>query len=127
MLSVASKVPKRHLYGRVIGDEAAVARVVATFCAFLIAQLTPLCTEALFNTNIEQCEALVRDKYLTNPWAMCMYSEAALWRFVFERKPEDWETGINRTKTAAAQAAVLQKRYKTKISKAEAEKCALYG
>lgn len=57
---------------------------------------------------------------------MCMFAEAALWRFVFERKQEDWDIAAVRSKTGAAQAVVLQKRYKCKMIKAEEEKAPLW-
>ena len=67
---------------------------------------------ALFDTRLDHVESLVRQKAQCNPWAMGLFAEAALWRFIFERKPEDFDTALSRLKMSAAMATVLIKRNK---------------
>ena len=78
--------------------------------------------ESLFDTRVDDCEALVRDYCQGNVWAMAMFAEAGMWRFIYERKNEDFEVAVQRMKTATAQAAVLIKRYKCKTDKKSLER-----
>ncbi len=72
---------------------------------------------ALFDTRLSECEAMTRPFCGNNLWGAALYAEAAMWRFIFERKPEDFETAVQRMKTSAAMAAVLQKRFRGKTDK----------
>merc|ERR1712137_1339239 len=68
--------------------------------------------EALFDTRLDDCEGLVRSSAENNPWAMSLFAEAGLWRYIYERKKEDFEVAMLRMKTSAAMAGVLMKRHR---------------
>lgn len=72
---------------------------------------------ALFDTRLDDVEALVRGQAASNPWAQSLHAEAALWRFIYERKPEDFEAALLRLKTSVAMATVLIKRNKSRADK----------
>jgi tetratricopeptide (TPR) repeat protein len=72
---------------------------------------------ALFDTRVSECEGMMRPHCANNLWGAALYAEAAMWRFIFERKPEDFETAVQRMKTSAAMSVVLQKRFRGRTDK----------
>ena len=72
---------------------------------------------ALFDTRVSECEAMTRPFCTNNLWGAALFAEAAMWRFIFERKPEDFETAVQRLKTSAAMASALQRRFRVKTDK----------